>query len=138
MTERIVHPLDHALQRSAEWLSLIAAEFGTHDMDFVYRVTRAWLHAVRDRLPVVESAHLAAQLPELLRGVYYEGWNPSIVPIKMHVEHFVDRFATEARVSRADVPKILWAVSDVLGHRMSHFAAVLDRIPADIRVLLKP
>ncbi|HEY7176085.1 MAG TPA: DUF2267 domain-containing protein [Micromonosporaceae bacterium] len=138
MTHRPAQPLDHALQRSAAWLQSIAEEFETEDTDFIYRVTRAWLHAVRDRLPVAESAHLAAQLPELLRGVYYEGWKPTVVPIKLHVTDFVDQVAAEAHVSTADVPKILWAVSDVLGHRISNFGAVLDRMPADIRALLKP
>ena len=30
----------------------IAREFGTEDRNFVHRVTRAWLHTVRDRLAV--------------------------------------------------------------------------------------
>jgi hypothetical protein len=30
----------------------------------------------------VVAAHVAAQLPELLRGVFYDGWNPSKVPVK--------------------------------------------------------
>jgi uncharacterized protein (DUF2267 family) len=34
------------------------------------------LHALRDWLPVNESADFAAQLPQLLRGAYYEQWSP--------------------------------------------------------------
>ncbi|RSD11633.1 DUF2267 domain-containing protein [Amycolatopsis eburnea] len=30
-----------------------------------------------DRLTVEAAAHFATQLPELLRGVYYEGWTPA-------------------------------------------------------------
>jgi uncharacterized protein (DUF2267 family) len=32
----------------------------------------------------------APQLPILLRGLYYEGWEPSKVPIKMSREEFLD------------------------------------------------
>ena len=45
-----------------------------------YAALRAVLHALRDRLPVQESADLAAQLPVLIRGIYYEGWDPARVP----------------------------------------------------------
>lgn len=35
---------------------------------------RAGLHAIRDRLPAAEVVDLGAQLPALVRGLYYEGW----------------------------------------------------------------
>jgi uncharacterized protein (DUF2267 family) len=33
-----------------------------------YRLLRATLHALRDRLPAQEAVHLGAQLPMLIRG----------------------------------------------------------------------
>jgi uncharacterized protein (DUF2267 family) len=56
-----------------------------------YAALRAVLHALRDRLTVQEAAQLAAQLPTLLRGVYYEGWRPAAVPVKLHREAFLQR-----------------------------------------------
>jgi uncharacterized protein (DUF2267 family) len=44
---------------------------------------------------VQESAHLAAQLPMLVRGVYFRSWDPSKVPVKMHREDFLQRIALE-------------------------------------------
>ena len=60
-----------------------------------YAALRAVLHALRDRLPVEESAQLAAQLPMLVRGVYYDGWNPSRVPVKMGRDEFEERVRVE-------------------------------------------
>jgi uncharacterized protein (DUF2267 family) len=55
-----------------------------------YAVFRAVLHALRDRL-TVEAALLAAQLPMLIRGLYYEGWKPASVPVKMNREASLGR-----------------------------------------------
>src|SRR6267154_1167620 len=60
-----------------------------------YAALRAVLHALRDRLTVEEAAHLAAQLPMLIRGLYYEGWDPSHVPVKMNREQFLARVRRE-------------------------------------------
>lgn len=57
--------------------------------DRSYAGLRAVLHMLRDRLPVDESAQFAAQLPVLVRGVYYEGWDPSGVPIKLTRDEFL-------------------------------------------------
>jgi uncharacterized protein (DUF2267 family) len=60
-----------------------------------YAALRAVLHALRDRLPVIEGADLGAQLPMLVRGLYYEGWDPAAVPIKMDREEFLERVARD-------------------------------------------
>ena len=132
------HPLDHAIHTATEWVDAVAAQFGTEDHQFVHRVIRAWLHGVRDRLAVVEAVHLGAQLPELLRGIYYEGWDPLAVPVRCDAEQFAARFADEAGVSMADVPKIVWAVSTAFAERLSSWNKVLGLMPADVRALLKP
>ncbi|WP_424532882.1 DUF2267 domain-containing protein [Sphaerisporangium viridialbum] len=56
-----------------------------------YAALRAVLHALRDRLTVEE----AAQLPMLVRGIYYEGWDPTDVPVKMDREDFLARVRKE-------------------------------------------
>lgn len=54
-----------------------------------YAAMRTVLHLLRDRLPVQESVEFSAQLPVLVRGVYFEGWDPSLVPIKLNRDDFL-------------------------------------------------
>ena len=56
-----------------------------------YAALRAVLHPLRDRLSVEEAAQFAAQLPTLVRGVYYDGWKPADTPMKMDTEEFLGR-----------------------------------------------
>ena len=56
-----------------------------------YAALRAVLHALRDRLPVEETAQLGAQLPMLVRGIFYAEWDPSRVPMRLNKEEFLQR-----------------------------------------------
>jgi uncharacterized protein (DUF2267 family) len=60
-----------------------------------YHALRAVLHALRDRLTPKEASDFAAQLPMLIRGLFYEGWNPAKVPKKMDKEEFIERIRQE-------------------------------------------
>jgi uncharacterized protein (DUF2267 family) len=54
------------------------------------------LHAVRDRLPTELVAHLGAELPMLVRGIYYDGWHPSAAKLKAaHAEDFCESMRRE-------------------------------------------
>ncbi|SIM66999.1 DUF2267 domain-containing protein [Micromonospora cremea] len=54
-----------------------------------YAALRTVLHLLRDRLPVNESVEFAQQLPILVRGIYFDGWNPSDVPIRLNRDDFL-------------------------------------------------
>ncbi|MEY3003354.1 MAG: hypothetical protein RLZZ491_530 [Pseudomonadota bacterium] len=77
-----VPPLDHAPQVVAEWLNELCADLGWSDKRRAYLLLRETLHAVRDLLPVDEAADLAAQLPVLVRGIFFEGWSPAATPVR--------------------------------------------------------
>lgn len=132
-------PLAPAVHTAHEWLKAVTDRIGTEDRAIGYHVVRAWLHTVRDRIGVAASAHLTAQLPEILRGIYYEGWVPSQVPVAHGTEEFLTQFAHEAMISRDDVPRFAGAVTDVLMDRCSpgQLDGVLAVLPARLRELLR-
>ncbi len=73
---------DETLQLTHIWLKRLMEELHTDDRQQAYLALRAVLHALRDNLTVEEAAHLGAQLPMLVRGIYYEGYNPAKTPAR--------------------------------------------------------
>jgi uncharacterized protein (DUF2267 family) len=130
-------PLSSAQHRAHEWLVAITDALGTTDRRYAYRVTRAWLHALRDRLTVDAAAHFGAQLPELWRGLYYEGWVPHRVPQRYRADECLDRVATEASVRRADAGEAIAGVSAGMRELLSRgmLEHTLDQLPRDVRDL---
>ncbi len=90
--------LDTSVQRTHEWLHEIGRELGFDNERAAYAALRATLHAVRDRLPIESVAHFGAELPMLVRGIYYDGWHPSTARLKAaHDEDFYDAMRRELR-----------------------------------------
>jgi uncharacterized protein (DUF2267 family) len=135
-----VSAIDRSTEKANIWVDELADELGTEDRQYAYRILRAFLHTLRDRLTLQETAQLAAQLPELIRGVYYEGWNPSHTPAKYHdTKTFLDRISAEA-VMHGDTEASFAtaAAARVLRGHVSpgEIEDVLAVLPAEIRTLL--
>jgi len=64
------------LAKAETWINDMREALDVEDEERAYLALRAGLHALRDRLTVEEAAHLAAQLPTTIRGVFFEGWHP--------------------------------------------------------------
>jgi uncharacterized protein (DUF2267 family) len=100
---------------------------------------RATLHALRDRLTVEEVAQLGAQLPMLIRGFYYEGWDPTGKPLKIRdKEEFLGLVAEEFRTDDTLNPELIArAVFKVLSDRVTagEIEDVKHVMPAEIREL---
>jgi uncharacterized protein (DUF2267 family) len=84
---------DNTIDKTNRLLRMVEEEYGwpKERRNQSYAAVRAVLHALRDRLTVEESAQFAAQLPMLVRGLYYGEWDPSRVPVKMDRGEFLDR-----------------------------------------------
>lgn len=71
-----MNALDNSLEKSYIWLNFLQSRLNTPKRTDAYRLLKVVLHELRDRLPITEAAQLGAQLPMLIRGLYYEGFRP--------------------------------------------------------------
>jgi uncharacterized protein (DUF2267 family) len=74
-----VEAIDRSVDKANVWLKDMTTELGGERHE-AYAALRAVLHTLRDRLTVDEAAQLGAQLPLVIRGIYYENWDPSDTP----------------------------------------------------------
>lgn len=74
--------IDESVQQANIWINEVNERTGWDNKQRAYRLMRAVLHAVRDHLSPDAAAQLAAQMPIIVRGIYYEGWDPSKTPVK--------------------------------------------------------
>jgi uncharacterized protein (DUF2267 family) len=71
-----VRDFNTAAQSAEVWVDDLTSRLAWHDRDRAYMALLATLHALRDCVGRDEAVFLGAQLPALLRGLYYEGWHP--------------------------------------------------------------
>lgn len=130
---------DTTIQKTNNWLYDLMQVLRWSDKHKAYLALRATLHALRDRLTVEEVAHLGAQLPMLIRGFYYEGWDPTGKPLReRHKEQFLARIEQQFNDDDSIDPEVVArAVFFVLGHRVSEgeIEDVKQILPAEIRHL---
>lgn len=130
---------DRAIQTANEWLLDVAMRLGPEDNKAeALRAVRAVLHALRDRLGVNEAAHFSAQLPLVIRGVFFEGWHPAGKPLRQHREEFLRHVESEfGRESGIDPESLCRAVFETVEEHVTPGEAekVIDCLPADLRQL---
>ncbi|WP_050930872.1 DUF2267 domain-containing protein [Aestuariivita boseongensis] len=131
--------LDDAAHSTNVWVNDINERLGWDNKHRAYRLMRAVLHAVRDHLRVDEAAQLAAQLPTLIRGIYYDGWNPSKTPL---IERKADGFIALVQKDfetdpLGDAPQAIAAVIAVMRAHVSkgEMDEVENSFTTDIRAL---
>jgi uncharacterized protein (DUF2267 family) len=139
MSQTSLTPFESTLQTTNVWLHDVLERLGWVDRHRAYHALRAVLHALRDRLTVEEAAALAAQLPMLVRGFYYEGWHPHGKPVKeRHKEEFLARVAASFRdTPGVDPERVTRAVFQVLAKHVTggEVEGVKRTLPAELRSL---
>jgi uncharacterized protein (DUF2267 family) len=133
-----IEAFDHSLQLTNLWFKDLMRRLGTEDRHLAYLALRTTLHALRDRLAVDEAAHLGAQLPMLVRGLYYEGWRPAGKPAKERSrEAFLAHVRAEAHALDFDPEAAARAVFGLLAERITagEIEDVKGMLPQPIREL---
>ncbi|MEU7591070.1 DUF2267 domain-containing protein [Micromonospora sp. NPDC049230] len=104
-----------------------------------YAALRTVLHLLRDRLPVDESVEFAQQLPVLVRGIYFDGWVPSDVPIKLNRDDFLYEVRQGFPYDAEGGPeRVTQVVLDTLRRHVTQgeWQDVKDTMPADLATMM--
>lgn len=135
---RSVHAFDSDLQHANAWLKTVSHRLATDDPALAKHALRGVLHALRDRLGTENAAHLAAQLPTLIRGIFYEGWRPADRSHERHSSDFLSHVG--AGMGRGAVIDVGAAVDAVLHTLWNHIdpgevAKIKAMLPPDLAAL---
>jgi uncharacterized protein (DUF2267 family) len=128
---------DETVQLSNQWLNELMLAVDWEDKHRAYRLLRATLHALRDRLTAHEAAQFGAQLPMLIRGLYtirhMTDRPPQSGPraISRHVE------AAFRQDPNADTEALVREVFKLLTHKLSagQITDVKHVLPPEVRAL---
>ena len=137
MSQQGLETIESTTQKTHEWISRVAETEHMEKRD-AWKALRAVLQTVRDRLPMDVAVHFGAQLPMLIRGMYFEGWEPSKVPIKMAIDEFLAAIQEKIVADRVIDP--IAVTQDVLGVIASYIGAgemekVKHSFPGDMQNL---
>jgi uncharacterized protein (DUF2267 family) len=140
MSSHGLEGIDHSAQQAHIWINDLELRLGWDSKPRAYRLLKAVLQTLRDRLPINEATDLGAQLPTLIRGVYYDGWRPAhyLSFNDRHLEGFLDRIDSAFRSDPIDdTSEAVSAVFALLSAKISagETADVRQSLPASIRAL---
>ena len=131
--------LDTTVQETNLWLKAVMRYLETDDRHLAFTALRASLHALRDRVGPENAVHLGAQLPMLIRGLYYEGWHMAGTPTKeRHKEALLDHVHwTFDRRTDIDPERVARAVFGVMWEKVDpgEVAKVINLLPEELREL---
>jgi uncharacterized protein (DUF2267 family) len=127
---------DRTLETTHVWLNEICNDLGP-DKQVAWKVLSTVLHKLRDRLTVNLAAHLGAQLPLLVRGIYYDQFEPGKMPSEVRSrDDFLGEVAEWLSDTRPVDPELaVCSVFRVLSRHVSEgqVAKVRDALPKAVR-----
>ena len=129
---------DKTLETTHIWLNAICRDLGP-DKQIAWKVLSTVLHKLRDRLTLNLAAHLGAQLPLMVRGIYYDQFEPGKMPAELRSrEEFVAEVAEWLSDTRpVDPEDAIRSVFRVLSRHISEGQVnkVRDALPKGLRQL---
>jgi uncharacterized protein (DUF2267 family) len=126
---------DKTLQTTNIWLDETMQAIGP-DRRLAWKVLSVVLRKLRDRIPLQLAAHLGAELPLLVRGTYYDQFEPGKLPLKCDLEEFTAEVAEWlSDVRRVNPRDAMRAAFQVLSRHIpeGQIAKVQDALPKDLR-----
>ena len=130
--------LSHTGQQCQEWLKELRDNGDLANTTEALAVLRIVLHHLRDRLTLQEGVDLGAQLPIIVRGIYYEGWQPQKVPHKVHsLQKFIDEVTIALLPRTVPAERAIRDVFAILAHHCDpgEISDVIAQMPVELKDL---
>jgi uncharacterized protein (DUF2267 family) len=127
------------VQEAQEWVREVMDRLGFSDPHYALHGLGAVLHALRDELSVNQNAAIAAQMPALLRGIYFQDWKPLAAEPKhssraAFLRRVDDEFASYE--TPPDPAQLTGQVLEMLAYRISGECRKVRRtLSSDLRAL---
>jgi uncharacterized protein (DUF2267 family) len=133
---RSVDAVERSVHKTNQWLADLSAELGTENREEAWRILRVYLQLLRDQLTIDEAAQLAAQLTIVVRGVFYEGFDPGDQEKLRDRDEFLARFAERAQLTEA--ARAAEAATNVLRRHITagEIDDVMSQLPSAVREVL--
>lgn len=128
----------HTVQQTQEWLKELRDNADLENEEEALGVLRVVLHQLRDRLTPEEAIGLGAQLPTIIRGIYYESWRPSRTPERIRSKQaFLDEITIKLLPRRPQPERAVQDVFALVAHHCDpgEISQVIDQLPRDIKKL---
>ena len=135
---REIGELSRAVAETDAWINDLAKRLGWRDRGKAYAALIGALHGLRDALPREEAVYVGAQLPLLLRGLYYEGWRPGAHRSAQSLDAFCARIhEAVSHDPGIDPEAVARAVLALLATRLSpsEIEDVIAATPRSVRAL---
>jgi uncharacterized protein (DUF2267 family) len=127
---------DRSTDATHIWLNEICDDLGP-DKHIAWKVLSTVLQKLRDRLTINLAAHLGAQLPLVIRGVYYDQFEPGKMPSEFRSrDDFVAEIGEWLSDTRpVDTEEAIRSVFRVLSRHISEgqINKVRDALPKSLR-----
>lgn len=133
-----VRAFNQSVHEAGLWINEICDEMADPRKQIAYQALRGVLFAIRDRLPLAEVVQLSAQLPLLIRGIFFEGYRPAGKPEKLDKEEFLARVSNKLQTAGGAHPeKATRAVLAVLQRHVDagEMEDVRNALPNELRSL---
>ena len=136
-----VDVFDKTLQTTNIWLDEIMEEMGP-DRQIAWHILGSVLRALRDRVGPDLAAQLGSQLPLLIRGAYYDRYQPSATPDKVRsIDEFLDKIDADLEFVRpVDSRDAFRTVCRVLTRHVEggQMPKIFEALPEEIRRVAEP
>lgn len=139
MARRHIDVFESTIQKTNLWLKDIERAMRVTDSKpKAYAALRGVLHTLRECMPVDETMKFAAQMPLLVRAVYFDGWKPRRKPVRLTKATFFRELRECLRgLTDVDVGVAARAVFSTVEKHVSRgeVASVRRVLPSEIRTL---